>query len=148
MPVIRVDDQVWSWLQSQGRVFEDTPNSVLRRLAGLSPGVHEQPRSGPTRSSSNPPLKTQSPQGPLAKRVTGDSLNRQHQLGALHALYHKDGTFYERLTAFPAVYCDPSGYVKFDSEQSFKADRHLRIGEKVNIPGTLGAHPKYRRFTR
>src|SRR5690348_1730482 len=34
-PTIRIDDEVWAWLQSQGRVFEDTPNSVLRRIAGL-----------------------------------------------------------------------------------------------------------------
>ncbi len=35
MPTIRVDDQVWDWLKSQARPFEDTPNSVLRRVAGL-----------------------------------------------------------------------------------------------------------------
>ena len=34
-PVIRIDDDVWGWLQSLGRPFEDTPNSVLRRVAGL-----------------------------------------------------------------------------------------------------------------
>lgn len=144
MPVIRVDDQVWAWLQSQGRVFEDTPNSVLRRLAGLSPTTaSDQSRPVASEPARRHIVKTQAP---LGNRVTGDSLNRQHRLGARHALYHKDGTFYERLTAFPAVYCDPHGYVKYDSEQSFKADRHIRIGEKVNIPGTLGGHPKYRTF--
>lgn len=35
-PVIRIDDQVWSWLKSQAEPFEDTPNSVLRRLAGMA----------------------------------------------------------------------------------------------------------------
>jgi hypothetical protein len=34
-PAIRVDDQVWTWLKSHARPLEDTPNSVLRRLAGL-----------------------------------------------------------------------------------------------------------------
>jgi hypothetical protein len=32
---IRVDDHVYEWLQSQATPFEDTPNSVLRRLARL-----------------------------------------------------------------------------------------------------------------
>jgi hypothetical protein len=35
MPTIRVDDEVFAWLQSKARPFEDTPNSVLRREAGL-----------------------------------------------------------------------------------------------------------------
>lgn len=34
-PVVRIDDDVWEWLKSQARPLEDTPNSVLRRVAGL-----------------------------------------------------------------------------------------------------------------
>ena len=34
-PTIRIDDEVYKWLQSQAIPFEDNPNSVLRRLAGL-----------------------------------------------------------------------------------------------------------------
>ena len=34
-PTIRIDDEVYRWLQSQAIPFEDNPNSVLRRLAGL-----------------------------------------------------------------------------------------------------------------
>ncbi|MBI4191536.1 MAG: hypothetical protein HY525_13485 [Betaproteobacteria bacterium] len=34
-PAIRIDDDVYAWLQAQARAFEDTPNSVLRRFAGL-----------------------------------------------------------------------------------------------------------------
>jgi Mrr N-terminal domain len=37
-PTIRVDDEVWTWLKSHARPLEDTPNSVLRRLAGLESG--------------------------------------------------------------------------------------------------------------
>lgn len=33
MPTIRVDEEVYAWLQKQARPFEDTPNSVLRRIA-------------------------------------------------------------------------------------------------------------------
>jgi Mrr restriction endonuclease-like protein len=35
MPTIRVDDEVWSWLKQHAQPFVDTPNSVLRRIAGL-----------------------------------------------------------------------------------------------------------------
>src|SRR6218665_3988811 len=35
MPTIRIDDEVYAWLQGQARAFEDTPNSVLRKLAKL-----------------------------------------------------------------------------------------------------------------
>lgn len=35
MPTIRIDDEVWAWLKSQAQPFEDTPNTVLRRVAGL-----------------------------------------------------------------------------------------------------------------
>lgn len=35
MPTIRVDEEVFAWLQSKARPFEDTPNSVLRREAAL-----------------------------------------------------------------------------------------------------------------
>jgi hypothetical protein len=34
-PTIRIDDEVYAWLQGQARAFEDTPNSVLRKLAKL-----------------------------------------------------------------------------------------------------------------
>jgi len=35
MPTVRVDDQVYSWLESQVKGFDDTPNAVLRRVAKL-----------------------------------------------------------------------------------------------------------------
>ncbi len=35
MPTIRIDDDVWRFLQSKAKPFEDTPNDVLRRELGL-----------------------------------------------------------------------------------------------------------------
>jgi len=35
MPTIRIDEEVYAWLQTQARPFEDTPNTVLRRVACL-----------------------------------------------------------------------------------------------------------------
>src|SRR2546426_120032 len=42
-PTIRIDDDVWVWLKSHARPLEDTPNSVLRRLAGLELSSDEAP---------------------------------------------------------------------------------------------------------
>ena len=43
-PVIRIDDEVFAWLKSQARPFEDTtPNSVLRRIAGIDSDASTSP---------------------------------------------------------------------------------------------------------
>lgn len=149
MPVIRVDEEVWVWLQSHARPFEDSPNSVLRRVAGLD--TREAKRTGQMHTE-NP----NEPQGAkdvfpatarrLGQRITGTSVNRDHKLNAKHALYHKDGTFYERLTDFPGVLCDSRGYVRYDSAHQFEKDSRLNIGRKVNVPGGLNSHPRYQRY--
>lgn len=36
---IRVDREVYEWLQSKGETFRDSPNSVLRRLTNLDPAL-------------------------------------------------------------------------------------------------------------
>lgn len=36
MPTIRVDDEVYDWLQQRAKPFVDTPNSVLRRELGIA----------------------------------------------------------------------------------------------------------------
>lgn len=152
MPVVRVDDDVWRWLQSLARPFEDTPNSVLRRLARLDSVGNEEGKdqsSRQLRKQREVPLPEQ-PLGPnretISVRVTGAQLNRKYRLGARHALYHKDGSFYERLTRFPGVLCDPRGYVRYESAQQFEQDSQLSVGDKVNIHRSLASHPRYKRF--
>lgn len=44
-PTIRIDDQVYAWLQQQARAFEDTPNTVLRRVAGIDNALATSPNS-------------------------------------------------------------------------------------------------------
>lgn len=48
-PTIDIDFEVYNWLQDQAVPFEDTPNSVLRQIAGLrdverlkSPNAHSK----------------------------------------------------------------------------------------------------------
>src|SRR4051794_31170262 len=39
VPTIRVDDDVYTWLQERAKPFVDTPNSVLRRELGVGVGT-------------------------------------------------------------------------------------------------------------
>lgn len=76
MPTIRIDDQVYAWLQGQARPFEDTPNSVLRRIAGLeeemkveqSTKAHDS-RKTPQYAYRNPILKILNSLGGQADRL-------------------------------------------------------------------------------
>jgi hypothetical protein len=44
-PTIRIDDQVYAWLQQQAKAFEDTPNTVLRRVAGIDNALETTPQN-------------------------------------------------------------------------------------------------------
>lgn len=44
MKLIRIDDEVWAALQKRARAFDDTPNSVLRRILKLE-GAQENQRT-------------------------------------------------------------------------------------------------------
>jgi negative regulator of replication initiation len=43
MPTIRIDDEVWRYLQGKARPFEDSPNDVLRRQFGLNKATNQSP---------------------------------------------------------------------------------------------------------
>jgi hypothetical protein len=119
MPTIRIDDEVYTWLQSQARPFEDTPNSVLRRVA-----------VGSTASEA---------------RLSGKKLKDKWNIPARQVLYHQDGTFYENLRQFPGALCDPHGYVLFSSEDAYNSCSYLHIGLKLNVPEGIYKIPGYRR---
>jgi hypothetical protein len=126
MPTIRVDNEVYSWLKGRATPFEDSPNSVLRKIAGLdTEGI-------PLDLFNN-----------VGERVTGRTLNEKWGVDAAHALYHRDGTFYENLTRFPGALFDISGYVLFATEADYLTSRFLRIGEKLNVPGGISGLPDY-----
>jgi 5-methylcytosine-specific restriction protein A len=72
----------------------------------------------------------------MTSRV-GALLNRCWNIGARHALYHKDGTWYHQLTAFPGALCDSFGYVLFQAEAEFRNCAKLRIDQDVNVSGHI-----------
>jgi len=140
MPTVRVDDDVYAWLQKQARPFEDTPNTVLRRVAGLS-----DPKQ-PTTAVAEKGAKAMKQSAPTAKQLSGRKLNELWSVGAKHALYHREGSWYNNLERFPGALFDPSGYVLFPTEQAYKNSRHLRITQETNVTNGISSIPGYVRM--
>ncbi len=68
MPTIRIDDEVYAWLQSQACPFDDTPNSVLRRVAKLDNTLNQNLALRKRHSEFNPLIEE--------KRLNGTSENQ------------------------------------------------------------------------
>lgn len=140
MPTIRVDEDVYAWLQKQARPFEDTPNTVLRRVAGL--GDAAQP-TAPTEAKGAKAMKQIAT---AARPLSGRKLNELWGVGAKHALYHREGSWYNNLERFPGALFDPNGYVVFATEQAYKNSRHLRITQETNVTNGIASIPGYVRM--
>jgi hypothetical protein len=142
MPTIRVDDEVYAWLQKQARAFEDTPNTVLRRVAGidsLAPG--EVPIAGKG-------TKAMKQVAAQSERLSGRKLNEAWSVGAKHALYHREGCWYNNLDRFPGALFDPNGYVVFATENAYRNSRHLRITQETNVTNGIASIPGYVRMKK
>jgi 5-methylcytosine-specific restriction protein A len=124
VPTIRIDDEVLDWLRENARPFTDTPNSVLRRMAGLEKKEEEMAIE----------TKAGGPRPRRARSNSGRRLNEEWQVGAKHPLYHRDGTFYEQLREFPGALFDRNGYVVFSTEKKYLTAPGLHHGEKLNVP--------------
>jgi 5-methylcytosine-specific restriction protein A len=143
MPTIRVDDDVYSWLKSQAVPFEDTPNSVLRRFAGLDKDKGAVIESTKDKKMGDKMITAVRTSG---RRWTGKVLNDLWEVHARHALYHKDGTWYETLIRFPGALFDDNGYILFRSEKEYKECPYLSFGLKVNVHNGISSIPGYKRM--
>ncbi len=141
MPTIRIDREVYTWLQEQGRAFEDTPNSVLRRIAGLDNQVEtdDTPESNAPRSAS---IRTF--EGRTSRPVRGSQLADREGLSVKRAYYHHEGTWFQVPIEFPAALFDPRGYVVFETESEFRNTPGVEVGEKTNIHEGIWKLSKYR----
>lgn len=128
MPTIRVDDEVLEWLRQNARPFSDTPNSVLRRIAGLE---KEEEMATEMKTAGSRPRR--------ARSNSGRRLNQEWHVGAKHALYHQDGTFYEHLREFPGALFDRNGYIVFPTEDAYLTAFGLHHGEKLNVPDGISS---------
>lgn len=152
-PTIRIDEDVYAWLQGNARPFEDTPNSVLRRIAKLEKSDQEI-RTGQSSASREARQKPALPEGtPVRFRaartgrgrmgVYGKQKNEELKVGARHALFSRDGAWYENLERFPGALFDPKGYVLFKTEYEYRNSPRVRIGKKTNIRGGISSLPGY-----
>ena len=81
------------------------------------------------------------------KNLTGKELNELWGVGARHALYHADGTWYHRLREFPGALFDANGYVVFQTREDYLGCGYLQIGEHTNVPGGISSIPGYVRVS-
>jgi hypothetical protein len=189
-PTIRIDAEVYAWLQLNARPFEDTPNSVLRRVAGLdhaSPPSDMDDASLPVRGTTDrssrkrltiilpgkadpkhasaPATANSAPsqedrvtdqvsanaQGSIRVNgsgrgrvgLDGKQLNEEWNVGARHALFSRDGTWYENLGSFPGALFDPKGYVLFETEEEYRNNARVKVGKKTNVAGGIASIPGY-----
>ncbi len=133
MPVVRIDDEVWDWLKHQAEPLLDTPNSVLRRVAGLDPSVARTNRKRGQRMS--------------YRTGSGRELNRRYGIGAKHALFRENGNWYHHLHSFPGVLFDANGYVLFQTENEYLTSPDLQHGETLHVPGGVASLSEYVRFS-
>lgn len=67
-------------------------------------------------------------------------------VGAQHALYREDGTWYHNLTLFPGALFDAHGYLLFQTEQDYKRCRGAIFGKEknwINVPTGISTLPGY-----
>jgi len=137
-PIIRIDDEVYNWLQAQAIPFNDTPNSVLRKIAGLG-------KAGETLKNTRSPGCGKDYSGRRQPMARGNQLIERWGIPVRKALFHREGKFYEHLTRFPAALCDPNGYVVFETEHEYRNCQRLNLGKKVNVRGGISSIPGYQK---
>jgi hypothetical protein len=97
----------------------------------------------------------------MAKRRPADfgkRLNTVYRIGAAHALFSEDGTFYMQLEQFPGALFDKGGFVLFRTEEEFNAalrGGHLRLTRpaeadhrmRINVRPGISSLPQYVLFS-
>jgi len=141
MATIKVDGEVYRWIQSLAKPLEDTPNSVLRRVAGLDKSDKTSRTEGAmhdTNISSSPSDGTE--------HLSSKYLAQLWGVNAAHSLYHKDGTCYDLLERFPGALFDANGYVLFPDKNDYRSCLYLRITQELNVPDGIASIPGYKRM--
>lgn len=141
MATIEVDEEVYRWIQSLAKPLEDTPNSVLRRVAGLDnsdkPAQTEEVMHDTTVSSS-PSDATEHHSGAYLAQLWG--------VNADQTFYHKDGTSYDLLERFPGALFDANGYVLFADRNHYRSCSYLRFTQELNVPGGIASISGYKKM--
>ena len=73
-------------------------------------------------------------------------LARLWNVDVVHALYHRDGTYYHHLRDFPGALFDPKGYVIFRTESEYENSPYLQHGIELHVPNGINSLPGYKRI--
>lgn len=79
----------------------------------------------------------------MPREITGKYLNELWGIGAKHALYSHNGTWYHQLKKFPGALCDSEGYVIFETLEDFTNCLYLRVKQDVGCVGGIRKIPSY-----
>jgi hypothetical protein len=74
---------------------------------------------------------------------SGRYLNELWGVGVAHPLYIHDGHWYHQLRRFPAALFDRNGYVRFETEEEYRACPYLDIGKQISVPKRIASIPGY-----
>ena len=84
----------------------------------------------------------------LGERLTAKVLTRRWNVRVQHALYHKEGTWYNNLRRFPGALLCPDGYVIFNTEDEYRQCPYVSIGKETNVRPDISSIPGYVRMKR
>jgi hypothetical protein len=82
---------------------------------------------------------------------SGRNLNSKWKVGAHHALYSVDGTFYNMLRRFPGALFDSKGYILFKTQTEFNLYLVMHFyhsSDKINCPKGISSLPAYKRVLK
>jgi hypothetical protein len=65
-------------------------------------------------------------------RQIGRELNKKWNVGAQHALYRKNGTWYHLIERFPGALFDEHGYIVFESKEAIENCPGVLVGKRAN----------------
>lgn len=80
--------------------------------------------------------------------MNGNFLNKLLDLGAKHALYRIDGTWYHNLKKFPGILFDKDGYVIFHTEKDYLNNSHLNRKKDLHIENGIKSLKGYIYFSK
>ncbi len=91
------------------------------------------------------PNPSKVPEDEQARR-SGKELNEAWSVGAQHALYRRDGTWYHCLERFPGALFDENGYIIFSTEYDLQGCSGITIRKENNhlhVPKGIASLPGY-----
>ena len=133
-PTIRIDSEVWEHMKKHARPLEDNPNTVLRRLFGLSSEVHGEGMAPVGRRGVVPPRR----RGAREEEKTPQYEYREPILRALfkkggkatreEVLKAVDAIMVSRFTPFDKLDIETGGMSRWQKTAEFEAHTMRRAG--------------------